>query len=121
MLEEFVQLQGFHQLVDFPTHEDGNTLDLIMSDFGGTAKAAAHLGNSDHVSIAFELQMGQEVAVDAAPLTTRNWRKAPWTHIRGEVKRRSAALRVGLHRTANQSVKLRQSLMTFCGRLWTST
>ena len=89
MLEEFVQLQGFHQLVDFPTHEDGNTLDLIISDFDGTTKAAAHLENSDHVSIAFELQVGQEIAVDAAPLPTRNWRKAPWTHIRGEVKRRT--------------------------------
>lgn len=89
MMEEFVQLQGLRQMVGFPTHEDVNTLDLVISDFDGTANATAHLGNSDHVSIVFELQVEQKVAMDAAQQPTRNWRRAPWHHIRGEVKRRT--------------------------------
>ena len=83
-MEEFVQLNGIHQLVDFPTCGD-NTLDLIMTDWEGSATESAHLGTSDHVSILFEIHVEHripEVALQAASL---NWRKAPWNHIRFHV------------------------------------
>ena len=42
-MEEFVQLNGMLQLVDFSTRE-GNTLDLIMTDFEDTATVASRMG-----------------------------------------------------------------------------
>ena len=86
LMEEFVQLNGFNQFVDFPTR-DANTLDLIISDLDGSAVAAAHLGTSDHVSIKFEIQVEAAVPEDESRVLTRSWRKAPWAHIRGEIKR----------------------------------
>ena len=86
LMEEFVQLNGMLQLVDFPTR-DGNTLDLIMTDFEGTATAAAHIWTSGHVSILFEIQVLLQVPEAASQSDSLNWRKAPWDHIRGDVKR----------------------------------
>ena len=86
LMQEFVQLNGMLQLVDFPTRE-GNTLDLIMTDFEGTTTAAAHIGTSDHVSIIFEIQVLMQVPEAASQSDSVNWRKAPWDHIRGDVKR----------------------------------
>ena len=52
--QEFCENFGFFQYVDFDTR-DGNTLDLVMSPFDGSASAVANLGTSDHVSIRFTM------------------------------------------------------------------
>jgi len=56
LIEEFAQIQGLNQFVDFPTRMN-NTLDLILSDADGSATASAPLGTSDHISIKFEVQV----------------------------------------------------------------
>ena len=86
MLEEFVQLNGMLQLVDFATCGN-NALDLIISDISGTVSSSPHLGTSDHLCICFEVQVEHRVPDDDPPISSYNWRKAPWAHIRGAVKR----------------------------------
>ena len=85
LMEEFAQLNGMYQLVDFPTCGH-NTLDLIMTDFPGTAVESPHLGSSDHVAVKFEIQVEQKIPCVEQP-SSRNWKKAPWDHIRGDLKR----------------------------------
>ena len=63
---------------------------MIISDLDGSAVEAAHLGTSDHVSIKFEIQVEAAIPEDESKAQARNWRKAPWNHIRGEVKRMTA-------------------------------
>ena len=84
--QEFSEMFGVSNLVDFPTRE-GNTLDLVLSSIDGVASPDAGLGSSDHLSIWLTFQ-----SVVAAPLppklhSVRNWLNAPWDHIRGAVRR----------------------------------
>ena len=83
---DFVLMNGLSQFIDFPTRK-ANTLDLIISDVKGEANAAAHFGTSDHVSIEFEIHVDSEILDEEKENEKLNWRKAPWDHIRGEVKR----------------------------------
>ena len=48
--QDFCESFGFNQYVDFPTR-DKNTLDLVMSNYTGSATPMPNLGTSDHVSI----------------------------------------------------------------------
>ena len=86
LAKEFYEIFGFFQYVDFDTR-DGNTLDLVMSPFDGSASAVANLGTSDHVSVRFTMHMTTPLEKQPAVLPVRNWSRAPWNHIRGAVKR----------------------------------
>ena len=85
-LQEMCDIFNLQQLVDLPTRGD-NTLDLVLSPFDGVAVARAHPGTSDHVSVAFELQVlsPPQAAPDAEPV--RDWEYAPWIHIKGALRR----------------------------------
>ena len=50
--QELAESFDLYQYVDFPTRGP-NTLDLVMSQFPGSAAALPNLGTSDHVSIKF--------------------------------------------------------------------
>ena len=84
--QEFCEMFGFNQLVDFPTRE-GNTLDLIMTCFQGTAAPLTGLGTSDHVSITFKIDAEVEIPIAPKATDSWDWMRAPWNHIRGAVKR----------------------------------
>ena len=86
MLEEFTQLNGMYQLIDFATRGN-NALDLIISDLAGSASSKTHIGTSDHLSISFEIQVDQPAPQVEPAAAALNWRRAPWDHIRGAVKR----------------------------------
>jgi hypothetical protein len=68
--QEFCEMYGFSQLIDFPTRE-GNTLDLVMTCFQGTATPLSGLGTSDHVSITFKIDV--EVEIPVPPEATSCW------------------------------------------------
>ena len=79
--EESAELHSLKQLVHFPTRE-GNTLDLVMSCWGGTAIASEHLGSSDNLSTdKFEKAKTPIVS------KVRDWHNAPWHHIKGALRR----------------------------------
>lgn len=102
LLEAFVQLNGMLQLVNFPTREE-NTLDLIISDFDGEAYPAAHIGTSDHVSILFEIKVAAAVPTDDSMVKTRSWRRAPWNHIRGHIKRAVEGWKPNINHTTSEA------------------
>ena len=54
LTQEFCEMYGFNQLIDFPTRGE-STLDLIMTCFEGTTAPLHELGTSDHVSITFSI------------------------------------------------------------------
>ena len=84
--QEMCESFGLHQFVDFPTRGK-NTLDLIMSPFPGSAIAMANPGTSDHIAIAFEMQVISHIQ-DAPPVKQAyNWDHAPWNHINGAIRR----------------------------------
>ena len=84
--QEFCESFDLHQLVDFPTR-GGNTLDLILSSFPGSARALANPGSSDHVAIGFEAQVISPPADTPDITPSRDWDRAPWNHIRGAIKK----------------------------------
>ena len=71
---------GLHQLVGFPTR-GGNTLDLIISHLPGQAVAMANSGTSDHIAIAFDIQITHDlqIAPDADPVY--DWEHAPCQYL----------------------------------------
>ena len=56
--QEFCELFGFNQYVDFETRSD-NTLDLVISPNKGWVVAVANLGTSDHTAIKFKNSSAQ--------------------------------------------------------------
>ena len=84
-IEEFAQIQGLNQFVDFPTRMN-NTLDLILSDADGSATASAPLGTNDHISIKFEVQVKHCVSEKCPIGSVLNWKHAPWHQVRRSVK-----------------------------------
>ena len=84
--QEFAEMLGLEQLVQFPTRGE-NTLDLVLSDIGGVAQAAPPFGTSDHDSM--YISFGTEESLPSTPVRSavRNWHNAPWSHINGAVKR----------------------------------
>jgi hypothetical protein len=56
---------NFEQLVTFPTHNKGNTLDLVLSNCPAriqSVEEAGKLGNSDHVAIEINVEINVERA-----------------------------------------------------------
>ena len=58
-----------------------------MTSFVGTASALANPGTSDHVAVAFEIQVISPIQETPPVQPYRNWDKAPWNHIHGAIKR----------------------------------
>ena len=77
---EFVQACGdqfLEQVVDFPTHIKGNTLDLILTNIPERfieITNQGRLGTSDHCMILAKMTMGRRVAKTTEMVP--NWRKA---------------------------------------------
>ena len=84
--QEFCEMYGLQQLVDFRTR-GGNTLDLIISSFNGTVTAMPHLGSSDHISIKFEINTGNALLCTPQATVVYDWHKTPWDHIKGAIER----------------------------------
>ena len=84
--QELCESFGLNQFIQFPTR-GLNTLDLVMSPFAGSACAMANPGSSDHVAIAFEMQVISPL--QDAPLIKQvhDWEHAPWHHINGAIRR----------------------------------
>ena len=89
MAQEFSELYDMQQLINFPTRGE-NTLDLVLSDIDGVALAAPGFGNSDHVSPRLSFKVGEQVPSTSITHQVWDWHSAPWTHIKGAVKREFA-------------------------------
>ena len=85
MAEEFGDLFGYNQLIDFPTHNQGNTLDLVFTHCQGVSSCRSGLGTSDHYCIELVLEVGSCVHVVPDKEPTLLWEHAPWDLIRGAV------------------------------------
>ena len=85
-VEEFCEMFGFSQMIDFPTRQ-GNTLDLVMTRCAGLGQERPGLGTSDHVSIELELETEKLVPITLVRKPTLMWEHAPWQHIRGALRR----------------------------------
>ena len=60
MAQEFCEMFGFNQLIDFPTR-GLNTPDLIMTPFQRSASPLPGLGSSDNVSVSFNVNVQCEL------------------------------------------------------------
>ena len=54
MVEEFCQLFGYNQVIDFSTNNKGNTSDLVIPHLHGKAVCWPSLGTSVHFSIGLD-------------------------------------------------------------------
>jgi hypothetical protein len=70
------------QLVDFPTHIRGNTLDLVLTNIPERVQdvhEVGRIGGSDHTALLVNLNLepkyGEKIGL-------KNWRKAAWDKIR---------------------------------------
>ena len=84
--QEFCELFGLRQIVDFTTR-GGNTLDLVMSELDGVTTVAPGFGNSDHKSMFIMFRCNTAPPVTPVKHSVLNWRTAPWQHIKGATKR----------------------------------
>jgi hypothetical protein len=83
---EAVAEAGLQQLVDFPTHTRGNTLDLIITNIPEritNIREEARIGKSDHVTIMSELKM---TSSSRTRIRVKNWCKANWDGIKQGIK-----------------------------------
>ena len=87
LAEDFGDLFGYNQLIDFPTHNQGNTLDLVFTHCQGVASCRPGLGTSDRYCIELVLEVGRCVPVVPDNEPALLWEHAPWDHIRGAVGR----------------------------------
>jgi Endonuclease-reverse transcriptase len=81
-LLEATQVAGLEQLIDFPTHVRGNTLDLLLTNIPENISNiydAGHLGCSDHCMIRFDIDMH---ATTKPTVTVKNWKRADWASIK---------------------------------------
>jgi Reverse transcriptase (RNA-dependent DNA polymerase)/Endonuclease-reverse transcriptase len=77
---------GLEQMVGFPTHKKGNTLDLILTNCPEkfiSVKDAGCLGTSDHCMIMTEIE---SVLPKNKTVTRLNWRKGDFQSIRDELR-----------------------------------
>jgi hypothetical protein len=84
---EAVDDKMLEQMVAFPTHVKGNTLDLVLTDIPervSDVSPGGRLGHSDHeiVNITVECAGSQEVIKEV-----RNWRRADWEKMRADLRR----------------------------------
>ena len=90
--QEFCELFGMRQLVDFPTR-GVNTLDLAITHIDGVAVPTPGFGNSDHISMKLTFGVGDKIASTPVRRPVFNWHNAPWKHIKGELRREFADLK----------------------------
>ena len=83
--QQFAEAFGLDQFVKEPTRK-GNTLDLVLSQVTGTATVSMSVGSSDHSSLHISFQAAP-LPVSPEQTAARNWARAPWSHIRGALKR----------------------------------
>ena len=81
---------NLEQLVSFPTHVRGNTLDLLLTNMAGSildVSDQGRLGNSDHTMILVTVQatLKNIKTVERVP----NWSKADWTQLRREARQKN--------------------------------
>jgi hypothetical protein len=84
--QELCELYGMHQLVHFPTRGD-NTLDVVLSDVIGKAAPISGFGSSDHIAMKLSFAIGDGVPPTPVRHKVRDWKNAPWQHMKGAVKR----------------------------------
>ena len=84
--QEFGEMYGYSQVVGFPTRK-ANTLDLIYSKVDCTITPSMKIGTSDHISIYAKFTAVDEVPTAPKRQPILRWDLAPWSHIKGEVKR----------------------------------
>jgi hypothetical protein len=80
-LLEAVQAANMEQLVGFPTHVRGNTLDLILTNVPervSNVQDIGRLGRSDHCITSFDLTLATKVREST---TVKNWSRADWQSI----------------------------------------
>ena len=85
--EEMCEMLGYNQLIDFPTR-GRTTLDLMMTPWTGSAVPSPGAGTSDHISINIILELQVEIPPVPPHKPTRMWQNAPWSHIKGDIKRK---------------------------------
>ena len=78
---------NLEQLVTFPTHVRGNTLDLLLTNMSGNILEVSdqgRLGNSDHtmILVTVETEKRSIKSVERVP----NWSKADWTALKREAR-----------------------------------
>ena len=100
--QEFCEIYGFNQLVDFPTR-GRNTLDLIITSFAGSTTPLPGLGTSDHVAVSFTVNVEVEIPKPPIAGDTRDWRRAPWHHIKGAVGRTLADWKASDYKTPDMA------------------
>jgi hypothetical protein len=82
-LLETMKETDLEQLVRFPTHDKGNTLDLVITNMAGniiSVQDNGKLGRSDHCIIATDVSISGKVG--RSKVTTPNWSKADMTGLR---------------------------------------
>jgi len=82
----------FEQLVDFPTHIKGNTLDLILTNIPGRIsdiEDVGRLGRSDHVMIMLKLETWAHDVPSEQMVP--NWRRADWDGLKRTVEQADLA------------------------------
>jgi hypothetical protein len=84
--KEFAELFSMQQLVDVATC-NGNSLDLVYSDYGGSVNLNCHLGTSDHASLMVRIPTSLPLPPPSARKTVQLWKSAPWSHIKGHLRR----------------------------------
>jgi hypothetical protein len=88
MAQEFSEMFGMPQVVDFPTRQL-NILDLVFSDFQTTAIELCNIGTSDHSAMLVDIKVCTEISIDDLSIQHEvyQWKLAPWNHIKGAFKR----------------------------------
>jgi Reverse transcriptase (RNA-dependent DNA polymerase)/Endonuclease-reverse transcriptase len=77
---------GLVQMVNFPTHTRGNTLDLILTNIPERVENVAdagRLGRSDHVIVTCEVNMLRHVG---ETVKLKNWNRADWDAIKRGIR-----------------------------------
>ena len=82
LTQEFVELFGLKQIVNFPTR-GSNTLDLICSNIDASAAGLMPFGTSDHKAIRVEMQVTSAIPTVLKQADRPQWRTAPWKHTAG--------------------------------------
>jgi len=83
---EATEEKFLEQLVEFPTHVKGNTLDLVLTNSPNlvdSIKSVGRLGKSDHDMLLIQLNGGCPHPPNNIPKP--NWNKADWQGMREEV------------------------------------
>jgi hypothetical protein len=87
LLLEAVEESMTEQLVNFPTHLKGNTLDLVITNMPERVEEiveGGRLGRSDHMAILARVSVGQTAEEDKGPVP--NWNRADWEGMREELR-----------------------------------